>query len=131
MIDQQQVIPMLLSASPSFEPTWDEHRREHGDDLLYLALGAYARHLLSLHQRGETRDFPAVAQVIERLHLEGSPFVREAATVGLLEGVQNVWSNNEVDPELFVVHLLPESAKWWRSLNDFWSGKAKFVGEGL
>jgi hypothetical protein len=57
--------------------------------------------------------------------------VREAATIGLLEGIQNVWSNNDVDPELFVVHLLPESAKWWLNLNDFWSGKARFIGDGL
>lgn len=131
MIDQQQVIPVLLDACPSFGPVWEEHRGEYGDDLLYVALGVFARHLLSLQQHGLTHDFPSVAQAIERLHVEGSPKVREAATIGLLEGIQNVWSSNGVNPELFVVHLLPESAKWWRSLNDFWSGKSKYVGEGL
>src|SRR5262245_21582 len=106
MIDQQEVIPLLLAASPSFQPAWEEHRREYGEELLYVALGAYASHLLSLQQRGQIRDFPAVGHVVERLHLEGSPFVREAATIGLLEAIQNVWSNSGVDPEVFAAHLL-------------------------
>jgi len=75
--------------------------------------------------------FPAVARVIERLHVEGDGYVREAATIGLLEGIQNAWSNNTVDPESFVPHLLPESLRRWRSLNDFWSGESTSVGEGL
>jgi len=49
----------------------------------------------------------------------------------LLEGIQNVWASHNVDPEQFVRYLLPESVKWWQSLNDFWNGKSKFVGEGL
>jgi hypothetical protein len=120
LIDQQQIIP----------PLWEEHRREHGDDLLYIALSEFARHLLVLQQTKQTNDFPAVAIVIERLHLEGDPSVREAATIGLLEGIQNVWSHS-IDPEIFAAYLLPESARWWQSLNDFWTGKAKFVGEGM
>jgi hypothetical protein len=131
LIEQQQVIPLLLEASPSFESAWEEHLRYYGDDLLYLALGDFARHLLSLYQSSSTHDFLAVAKVIERLHLEGSPYVRQAATIGLLEGIQNNWSHSGVDPEVFALQLLPESAKWWRSLNDFWSGKSKYVGEGL
>jgi hypothetical protein len=72
-----------------------------------------------------------VARVIERLHVEGDPYVREAATIGLLEGIQNVWGNNGVDPELFFPFLLPESVRWWKSLNKFWNGESKHVGEGL
>jgi hypothetical protein len=96
-----------------------------------VELGAFARHLLKLHRAKQTADFPAVAQLIERLHVEGDAFVREAATIGLLEGIQNVWSNDGVNPEEFCPFLLPESLKWWRSLNNFWDGKIRFVGEDL
>lgn len=131
VITEEQVIPLLLEACPSFQADWDEHRRYYGAPLPYVALGDLAHHLLRLHLRNEADVFPAVARVIERLHVEGDGYVREAATIGLLEGIQNVWSNNNVDPELFAAHLLPESIRWWRSLNDFWNGKSKFVGEGL
>lgn len=125
------MIPLLIEACPSFQPVLDEHRQYYGEEIPYLVLGDFVRHLLRLHQQHETAGFPAVAQVIERLHIEGEHYVREAATIGLLEGIQNVWGNEGTDPELFVQHLLPVSAKWWQSLNDFWAGKSKFVGEGL
>lgn len=131
MITKQRVIPMLLEACPSFRPVWEEHLRDNGEEILYVALGDFARHLLDLFQAGEAETFPGVAQVIERLHVEGDPYVREAATIGLIEDIQNVWGNNNVDPEVFFPFLLPESARWWKSLNKFWSGESKHVGEGL
>jgi hypothetical protein len=131
MITKPQVIPMLVEACPSFRPGWEQHLRENGEEILYVALGDFARHLLELFQARKTESFPGVAHVIERLYVEGEPYVREAATIGLLEGIQNVWGNNNVDPELFFPLLLPESARWWKSLNKFWSGESKHVGEGL
>lgn len=128
MITRDQVMALLIGACPSYR---EVSRQSPDEDLLYVALGHFARHLLQLQQQHQTEVFPAVAHVIERLHVEGDHYVREAATIGLLEGIQNVWSNEGTDPELFVRYLLPVSAKWWQSLNDFWNGKSKFVGEGL
>jgi len=122
MITARQVIPLLSVACPSF------HSME---DLVYVALGDFARHLLELHQHRQTDSFPAVVRVIEQLHTEGDGEVREAATIGLLEDIQNIWANNHVDPELFGTHLLQESRKWWDELNAFWRGERRYVGEGL
>jgi hypothetical protein len=131
MITKDQVVPLLLEACPSFQSAWNDHRQYYGEEILYVVLGDFASHLLQLHRQSQTEVFPAVAQLIERLHIEGDPYVREAATIGLLEGIQNVWGNNHADPELFASYLHPVSGKWWQSLNDFWNGKSKFVGEGL
>jgi len=131
MITAEQVIPLLLEACPSFQPLWNEHVKKYEEPLIYMALGDFARHLLALYQRRETEVFPKVARVIERLHVEGDDYVREAATIGLLEAIQNNWANNDADPEAFAHYLHRESARWWQSLNDFWSGKSKSVGEGL
>jgi hypothetical protein len=114
---------LLMEACPSYRIP-----AEYGD-VLYVTLGDFARHLLQLLRKQQTEDFPSVAQVIERLHVEGDPSVREAATIGLLEGIQNVWGNEGTNPQLFVQHLLPVSAKRWQSLNEFWNGKSKFVRE--
>ena len=118
-------MPLLMEASSSYRLPIEDR------ELLYVMLADFARHLLQLQQQQQTDVFPAVARVIERLHLEGDDYVREATTIGLLEGIQNVWGNQNTDPNLFAQHLLPESSKWWQSLKDFWSGKVKFVGEGL
>lgn len=125
MIVKDQIMPLLREACPSCRGPFDDA------DLLYVELGNFARHLLKLHLEERSEEFEAVARVIERLHIEGDAYVREAATIGLLEAVQNAWANQGTDPEVFGQHLLPESRKWWQSLNDFWDGKIKFVGEGL
>ncbi len=57
--------------------------------------------------------------------------VRDLATIGLLEGIQNTWANDDQNPEVFVEFILPESRKWWGELNDFWAGKIPYVGAGI
>lgn len=122
MIEQSQVLPLLKTACPSFQTD---------EDILYAALGNFARHLLELQRSHRIDCFPAVARVIERLHVEGDQFVREAATIGVLEGIQNTWGNSGVDPQLFAAHLLPESHRWWEELSAFWRGERRSVGEGF
>ena len=119
-------MPLLIEACPSYR---EVSQRMPDEDLLYVALGHFADYLLELHQQHQTESFSAVGRVVERLHVEGDSYVREAATIGLLEGIQNVWANKKVDPDLFLPYLLPVSVKRWQSLNDFWSGKSKFVGD--
>jgi len=110
MISASQMLPILIEACPSFQST---------EELHYVALGDFAQHLFELYQRKQTQSFSAIGEAIERLHVEGDHYVREAATIGLLEGIQNVWGNQDVDPELFTPYLLPESLKCWDKLNAF------------
>lgn len=123
VITKEQVMPLLLEACPSFEKKWDEHLAYYdGDeDLVYVHLGEFARHLIELKRAGRTDEFPAVFDVIETLHLSGDDYVREAATVGMLEAIQN---NAGGEAEEFTQYLKPESSKWWRKLNKFWEGDA-------
>lgn len=127
MIQQDEAMPLLVEACPSFQKKWLEHVQEHGNELPYAAAGAFAEHLLALYQANDLSSFAAVAAAIERLHIHGSPWVKEFATIGVLEGIQNVWSHSPTDPESFARFLLPESRRWWEGLNRFWSGKATSV----
>jgi len=129
MIAKEQVMLLFLEACPSFTEKWKEHRAFYEDeDLLYVDLGEFAHHLVELHKANRTDEFTAVFEIIERLHLEGDAYVKEAATIGMLEGLQNVAGNSGVDPEEFSRYLKPESAKWWRQVNEFWEGKIPSVG---
>lgn len=131
MITIEQTFPLLLEACPSFQDAYRKSVAAWGADLPYLKLGDLARHLLELYQQGKTAEIETVAEVIERLHCKGDQRVREAVTIGLLEGIQNVWRSNGVDPELFYPFLRAESRRWWQSLDLFWQGTIRFVGEDL
>ncbi len=94
----------------------------YDETLLYVHLGRFARHLVRQKQLGNDAEFAEVFGVIERLHSDGDPYVREAATIGLLEGIQNVARHGTLDPETFLPYLGTESARWWQKLNNFWDG---------
>jgi len=104
MITKKEVMPLLLQACPSFEPYWKEYLAENydiGDEqLLYIDLAEFSRHFLNLFKTEETSEFPAIFKVVELLHTNGDHFVKEAATIGLLESIQNIFLNNQANPEV-------------------------------
>jgi hypothetical protein len=130
MITAGDVMPLLLEACPSFAPHWAEIEAENLDPesphgrLLYLDAGEFIRHLVRLRVDGKTDEFPAVFDVIERLHVEGDEFVRELTTIGYLEGLQMATVTSAgLDPEQdFRPYLRPVSSQWWERVNQFWAG---------
>lgn len=121
MITTDQVMQNILGACPSFKQDWEA---SDNHELLYVVMGDLARHLLELQRSGQTKELKALAETIESMHLEGTDDVKTLATIGLLEGIQNIWRNNDCDPEIFAGYLLPESRKCWDNLNAFWNGRS-------
>lgn len=120
MITRDQVMSMLLAACPSFLERWKAYLAEpdYEANLLYIDLGELAHHVLELAIGGATAEFPALFAVVERLHVEGDAFVKEAATIGLLEDIQNIAGHDGIDTDAIEAALLPVSAKAWEQLSD-------------
>ena len=115
----------ILNVCPSFRATWDEFVSEWKDDpnglQYYLALGDLARHVIGMLERKEIDRLKAIFDVVEEWHLNGDSYVKEAATVGFLEDIQNTGLHNkETTPDDFLEYLLPETKYWWSKVEDFW-----------
>lgn len=124
MITKEKMMDLLVAACPTFEPRWhafQEEWRDEGVDLPhYLVLADFARHLIKFLEQGVTTGMPAVFEVIEQLHLKGEPYVKVAATVGLLESLQNLNLHTSTMPDQFLPFLRPVSRMWWDKLYRFW-----------
>jgi hypothetical protein len=124
MLAVDDMMPKLIETCPSFVPKWQEFLAEWRgeDDLpLYIALADLARHLIGLVERGEMDEMPAVFRVVERWHVEGDEYVREAATVGLLEALQNLnLHEHGTNPAQFRAMLGPQSLRCWDELAASW-----------
>jgi hypothetical protein len=126
VITKSEMMPLMLTVCPSFEGKWSaflDYWRDETDLPVYLALSDLARHLIDMLARKDVALFPEVFDVVERWHVEGDSYVTEAATVGLLEDLQNAGLHTSTEPEQFRPYLLPESAKRWDKLYEFWAGK--------
>jgi len=114
---------LLRASCPSFEGKWRAYVSGplYDEELLYVHLGEFASHLVDLMVQGQVSELEAVFDAIERLYVDGDLHVRRAATVGLLEGIQNV-SAGKTAPEGFVRLLRPQAMRKWQLLNDAWNG---------
>ena len=123
-LTREQMFEPLLRADPTFRAAWEAFlaQWEGAADLPhYVALGDLARHLIAQLEHGETNYFPAVFAVVERWHRDGEHYVREAATVGLLEGLQKTDLHKKTKPSDFEPWLGVETRRWWTKLERFWS----------
>ena len=124
----------ILEVCPSFQAAWNEFVAEWEDEPgelpHYLALAELARHLISLLERNETETIRDVFLIVERWHLEGEPYVKEAATIGLLEDLQNLnLHERKTVPDDFLEFLPPETRFWWVKVTDFWE-KGELIADG-
>lgn len=124
-IPRERMFEPLLVADPSFQPAWerfvDDWRDEKVELPLYLALCDLARHLIGKLAAGDTQAFPAVFEAVERWHIEGDPYVQEAATIGLLEDLQNEGLHQTTQPVDFESWLRPVSRKFWQRVEKYWA----------
>ena len=125
MITKEEMFTPILAACPAFQAEWELFLEERQDTSegspYYLALSELARHLIGLLERNETEAIGAVFRVVEDWHLKGDQFVREAATVGLLEDLQNTnLHQGGTKPDDFLPYILPETKFWWLKVVDFW-----------
>ena len=124
MISKEQMFDPILTITPSFTKAWKEFASEwqdHSDDLpYYLALAEHARHLIGLLEAEKNKEIQDVFGVVEEWLTSGDQYVKEAATVGLLEDLQNSNLHRNTRPEDFVQFLKPEALYWWNKVERFW-----------
>ena len=126
LIHADDVLPLVIEACPSFSPSW-LGENEDGSRLGYRDAGDFADHLVELATLGRTDTFGKVFTLIERLHVEGDEYVRELATIGYLEDLQNLSTPapgraSRPGQAYWEPYLLPVSRRWWDALNAFWAG---------
>ena len=123
MIDRAGMMPAIIATSPGFTATYDAFLAESNHEPEtphYLALAEFARHIISLLQTGDRQQLHEAFETIERLHTDGDAYVREAATIGILESLQNTNLHTSTTPDQFIEFLRPVSLRYWRKVEDFW-----------
>jgi hypothetical protein len=125
-ITKSEAFTLLLGACPDAHEAWEEHKLDYEgehEDLPYLGMAIFARHIVELMDAGKTESFPVVFQLIERLTVEGDEELRGLAIVGLLEGIQNNASWRDSGYGVFTKWLQPNSLAAWHELEKVWEGK--------
>lgn len=141
MITRHDMFEPLLEALPAFRPRWEafvEYWRDNPSNGFktdprdlpnYLLLGDLADYLADLLLAGQIDDVSRALAVCERWLLEGDHYVQEAATVGLIEDLQNRAQRLKIAEERFTDLFGPEGRRWWDKVNAFWNKGELLVDE--
>jgi hypothetical protein len=140
MITRYDMFEPLLEVLPAFRPNWEafvaywkdnpNHQKDDPRDLPnYLLLGDLADYLAERLLADDTDSVARALAVCERWLLEGEHYVQEAATVGLLEDLQNRAQRLDIAEERFTALLGPEGKHWWDKVNAFWNKGELLVDE--
>jgi hypothetical protein len=122
MITKNDVMPALLEACPGFEAMWAEHLKWWGDEErgIYNDTAELATYLVLSYERGNSSEFKAVFDTVERILRDGDEEARGAASVGVLESVQVQASHYTFGPAVFLGWLGPLSRQAWSEIEALW-----------
>ena len=124
MLSKETMMLPILQVAEGFKPIWNEFLDEWSDENevpVYLALSDLAKYVSTLVEKSDGEELRDIFSVVERWHLEGDKFVKEAATVGLLEDLQNTNVVGVGVPQKIEPFLLPQTKLWWQKVSLFWS----------
>ncbi len=113
----------LVVACPGFAPTFDAFLTEWTDETdlpYYLLLADFSRYLIKLLKNDERYELNTAFEMIEKFHVDGDRYVREAATIGIIENLQNSSLHGGTEPDQFLDFLRPASLTFWHKVKDFW-----------
>lgn len=133
MIIRDQMFEPIIVAYPNFYNKWQEFVDEWAGEPKglphYLLISDLVRECSGLLSSGRTIELGQIFEVVERWLMEGEPYVKEAATVGFIEDLQNENLHTGTEPKDFVQYLKPECAFWWRKVEDFWQRGTALVDD--
>jgi hypothetical protein len=97
----------------------------------YVDASDFIRHVAGPLKAGTAHELSATFEVIERLVVEGDPYVQNLGEMGYLEGFQmRTLTTFGLDPEVEVrPRLGAVSERWWDRINRFWAGDADALRE--
>jgi hypothetical protein len=122
MITQTEVMPLLLQACPGFLPRWKEHLAYWGKDErgIFNDTSEFALYVVDSYSRGNVSEFADLFSLIDRILAQGDEEARGIATVGVLESIQVVASNQTFGAQPFVQWLGPLSRQAWEEIDELW-----------
>jgi hypothetical protein len=109
------LIPTFLASCPAMKATWERRRESWGNAQsgTFNEMALIAHYVVECYEQGVTDELSAAFSLLERCLTEGDAQVKEATTIGIIEGIQNVASHRPFGLKAFEPWLKPRSRRAW------------------
>jgi hypothetical protein len=126
VITPDEMFAPMLVACPDFLPKWETFVADWQSPKqkplpYYFLLNELAQHLVLKLGAEDTDAFRSIFDVVELWHVRGDDYVQQAASIGLLEDLQNPANYRSGKPGDFMRWFGPVSKLWWDKVEDYWA----------
>lgn len=123
MYTENHILPLLLKASPDWDRALTSHPPEILDEksALFLTIRHLARYIVQACQEERFDEFPKIFATVELILREGSDRAKELIDIALIESLQNLSTQESLDPELLKKWFKEETLRAWKDIDRFWS----------
>jgi hypothetical protein len=128
MIGRDEAMDILIEACPSYLAADDLHDfaqafEQDGDPDPFVRAAAFAQHLVALVASDRLEEWPAVADAIDRLLVEGDPRTVDLVELGLIESLQNIVSHADVVVGAAQIECLlaGRGVRSWQERDELWA----------
>jgi hypothetical protein len=113
-IKPEQVAGLVFESCPSYKEAWPNFDTENSTGIQYSTpiLIGFARHVAQLWKDQRFAEFPAIFNLVERLHLEGNKKVVDHVVFYFTELLYIELQKHGINPRFAERRLGPESAYW-------------------
>ena len=110
----EEVADLVFEACPSYREAWPGYDSGRPTDTIYSipVLIGLARHVAALWRRRQFSEFPAIFDLIERLHVEGNKKVVDHAVFYFTELLYIELEKQGINPRFAERRLGPVSFYW-------------------
>ena len=107
---------------PDFKKAWEEYTVtfKKKDITFSLFLNRLAQYLVELIKFNKFNNTSVFFHLIEIFIIDGETQLQNLIATALLEDMQNYMGNQDINPDVLIQYLKPESLKWWNEINRFW-----------
>jgi|SRR5210317_1185368 hypothetical protein len=113
-ITPEAVADLVFEACPSYREAWPDFDAGKPTDTIYSVpiLIGLAGHVAALWRRRQFSEFPAIFDLVERLHVEGNKKVVDHVVFYFTELLYIELEKQGINPRFAERRLGPESAYW-------------------
>lgn len=120
-IEAEEMLEHLLKVCPSAKDRWSAHLEWWGTKKIgyYNDMAVFALHVVESYQTDQMDELPQFFESVEQFITNGDDKVRDLATIGLLEDIQDIASERLGRYDMFEQWLGPISQRAWKELEQY------------
>jgi hypothetical protein len=129
MTETEQLNSLFLETFSNVDDKWAKHLAFWDGDVRgdFNDIAVFVHCLCDSYEANDEPQVRRVFELVERLLVEGSDYIKRLVTFGFLETLQNYASHTKYGYRVFEQYLGVHTLEAWKQIERVWEGKSSLL----